>query len=102
MRKKLQEEVIIESVKCENKSLATWAMLIKMIFEVDPLICPECGGEMKIVSIIDHHQKDVVTKILKHCDLWDDPPPPASNLFEAEVGFIEEVTIDPDFFDMIA
>ncbi len=78
-------------------------MLIKMIFEVDPLICPECGGAMKIVSIIDRHQKDVVKKILKHCDLWDDSSPPiVPNLFEAELEFTEEVTIDLDFFDMIA
>ncbi len=79
-------------------------MLIKMIFEVDPLICPECGGEMKIVSIIDRHQKDVVKKILKHCDLWTDSSPPITkqSLAEAEQEFVEEVTIDPDFFDMIA
>ena len=102
MRKK-QEDVKAESEKCNSKSLATWAMLIKMIFEVDPLICPECGGVMKIISIIDRHQKDVVKKILKHCDLWDDSSPPlAPNLFEAELEFTEEVTIDPDFFDMIA
>ena len=98
-----QEEVKAESEKCDTKALATWAMLIKMIFEVDPLICPECGGTMKIVSIIDHHQKDVVKKILKHCDLWDDSSPPFTpNLFEAELELAEEVTIDPDFFDMIA
>ncbi len=78
-------------------------MLIKMIFEVDPLVCPECGGAMKIVSIIDRHQKDVVKKILKHCNLWNDPAPPlAPNLFEAEREFTEEVTIDLDYFDMIA
>lgn len=47
-------------------------MLIKMVFEVDLLISPVCGGTMKIVSIIDRHQKDVVKKILKHCDLWND------------------------------
>lgn len=33
-----------ESEKCDNKSLATWAMLIKMIFEVDMLVCPDCAG----------------------------------------------------------
>ncbi|MCP4985761.1 MAG: hypothetical protein GY928_06715 [Colwellia sp.] len=77
--------------------------LIKMIFEVDPLICPECVGEMKIVLIIDRHQKDVAKKILKNCDLWDDSSSPITpNLFEAEHEFTEEVTIDLDFFDMIA
>ena len=27
-----------------------WAALIKMVYEVDPLICPKCGGTMKIIS----------------------------------------------------
>ncbi len=80
-----------------------WAMLIKMIFEVDPLICPKCGGDMKIITIIDRHQKDVVKKILKHCNLWKDadPPPEISHetLADAEQEFIEEVTYDSDFFD---
>ncbi len=58
---------------------------------------------MKIISIIDRHQKDVVKKVLKHCDLWNDSSPPlAANLFEAELDITEEVTIDFDFFDMIA
>jgi len=31
---------------------------------VDPLVCPSCGGEMRIIAfIIDH---DVVNAILRH------------------------------------
>ncbi|MDP3011563.1 MAG: hypothetical protein Q8N27_02495 [Candidatus Hydromicrobium sp.] len=30
-----------------NKS---WARLIKKIYEVDPLICPKCGGQMRIIA----------------------------------------------------
>jgi len=26
--------------------------LVKRIYEVDPLCCPECGGEMKVVAFI--------------------------------------------------
>ena len=26
----------------------TWAMLIKAVFEVDPLKCPKCGGTMRL------------------------------------------------------
>jgi hypothetical protein len=57
--RKAEAKVAEKSDEVFKKSRATWAMLIKMIFEVDPLVCPECGGEMKIVSIIDRHQKDV-------------------------------------------
>jgi len=49
-----------------------WAALIKKVYEVDPLRCPECGGEMKVISFIDKCQADVVEKILRHCGLWQE------------------------------
>jgi len=33
-----------------------WAALIKQVYETDPLVCPKCGGEMKIISFIERHQ----------------------------------------------
>jgi hypothetical protein len=36
-----------ESLGGLNKS---WARLIQKIYEVDPLTCPECGGEMRIIA----------------------------------------------------
>ena len=62
--KKPQDEEIV------RKNAPTWAMLIKCIFEVDPLKCPDCGEKMRIVSFIEREQKDVVEKILRHCGLW--------------------------------
>jgi hypothetical protein len=42
-----------------------------MMFEVDPLKCPDCEGAMKILAQIDRNgQPDVVEKILKHGKLW--------------------------------
>ena len=29
-----------------------WAELLRRIFEVDPLICPACGGRMRIVGFV--------------------------------------------------
>ena len=49
-----------------------WAALIKMVYEVDPLVCPKCGGKMKIISFIE--QEEVIRRILTHCGLWRDPP----------------------------
>ena len=40
-----------------------WAQCIRRVYEIDPLIC-ECGGEMKIISVILEHK--VITKILGH------------------------------------
>jgi hypothetical protein len=42
----------------------SWAKLIKRIYEVDPLQCPSCGGEMKVVAVITEHE--VVDRILHH------------------------------------
>ncbi len=52
-------------------------MLIKRVFEVDPLCCPECGGQMKVVSFIEPPQADVIEAILKHCGLWQASAPRA-------------------------
>ena len=42
----------------------SWAQLIKRVYDVDPLLCPSCGAEMRIIAfIIDH---DVVDAILRH------------------------------------
>ncbi|MCL7488627.1 MAG: hypothetical protein M8357_10695, partial [Desulfobulbaceae bacterium] len=48
------------------------------IWEVDPLSCPRCHAEMKIISFIV--QPDVIRKILVHLELWEEfsmrwPPP---------------------------
>ncbi len=45
-------------------------MLLKKVFEIDPMACPQCGGEMKLVSFIDPPQEVVIEKILKHSGLW--------------------------------
>jgi hypothetical protein len=41
-----------------------WARLIRRIYEVDPLVCSKCGGEMRIVSVILEHK--VINRILGH------------------------------------
>ena len=43
----------------------TWAMLIKRVYEIDPMACPQCGGEMKIISFIAPPQNEVIEKILR-------------------------------------
>jgi hypothetical protein len=51
-----------------------WAALVKRVWEVDPLLCPKCGGTMAIVSFIEKRdQADIIERILKHCGLWDRP-----------------------------
>jgi len=48
---------------------------------IDPLICPKCGGTMRIVSFIEDHK--VIDKIIKHLNLTfkaTRPPPPQAQL----------------------
>jgi len=37
------------------------------VWEVDPLICPQCGSEMRIINLIQ--DPDVIRQILKHLGL---------------------------------
>ena len=48
----------------------TWRECIKKIWEVDPLECPNCGGEMKIISFIT--EASVIRQILEHLNLWEE------------------------------
>jgi len=58
-------------------SSQSWAMPIKRVYEVDPLSCPECGGQMAVVAFIEPPQADVIEKILQHCGLWRSSAPRA-------------------------
>ena len=63
---------------------ATWRELIKRIWEVDPLLCPQCGAEMAKIAVL----KDpvVISRILRHVHLWEEPPargpPPGGTVSE--------------------
>ena len=54
------------------------ARVIKKVYEIDPLICPKCGGLMKVISFIEDYK--VIDKIIDHLKLTfkaERPPPPA-------------------------
>lgn len=75
-----------------RKASRTWAALIKKIYEVDPLICKQCGGTMKIIAFVqDPHE---VKSLLSSLHLPDfHPPPPLSS------PSIEEPIWEPMFDD---
>ncbi len=86
-------------------SVSTWAMLIRRVYEVDPLECPKCGGVMKIISFIERCQQDVIERILRHCGLWEGPvrtpagarPPPASSQRDPHEPCERRLVLDPEF-----
>jgi len=57
------------------RSKKYWARLIEKIWLTDPLLCPSCGGECRVISFIT--QFSVIDKILKHIGYnHKDPPKP--------------------------
>jgi len=82
-----------------KKRRMSWAAMIKKVYEVDPLRCPECGGKMKIISFIEKCQPVVVEKILRHCGLWKEamPRPPPQERRVAE----QEPCYDYGYFDRV-
>lgn len=58
-----------EKPPCNSK----WAILIARIYEVFPLICTRCGGEMRIIAFIT----DTITikRLLSHIGEPTEPPP---------------------------
>ena len=60
---------IIEPEVPDKAFRRNWARLIQKIYEVDPLVCPKCSGEMRVIAFIE--DEDVIGKILKHLGLWE-------------------------------
>ncbi len=63
----------------ERQRRQTWARMIRHIFEVDPLLCEKCGGQMRVISVIT--DPPVVQRILRHIERGEtragpDPPRP--------------------------
>ena len=73
-------------------------MLIKRVYEVDPLACPKCRGQMKVVAFIEPPQQEVIERILKHCGFWhpSTPRPPPGGASEEPQ---ERTYVDIDVFE---
>jgi len=82
-----------------------WAMLIKRVYQADPLLCPNCGGTMRIIAFIEARQGGVIRKILEHCGLWKTPPsrgPPKLPFPQPKPPDPDPrrtVEVDPDFLE---
>jgi len=66
-----------------------WAEMIRKVYEVDPMVCPKCGGQMKVVVFLTEYA--VVDRIIDHLKLTfaaAKPPPP-------QVGY-QELLMDAD------
>jgi hypothetical protein len=68
----VEDRVIdIRSFKPKRIPQLMWRECIKKVWEVDLLLCGNCGGKMKIVSFI--YERAVIKKILVHLKLDTKP-----------------------------
>jgi hypothetical protein len=61
--------------------------MIRKVYEVDPLVCPHCGGKMKVIVFLTDYS--VVDRIINHLKLKfvaDKPPPPHRDYLEVLMG----------------
>jgi hypothetical protein len=82
-----------------------WAVLIARIYEVFPLLCPKCGGQMRLIAFITEGTQ--ISKILDHIGVDSEPPhispargPPLWD--DCDVQTDEGVQIEPVDWDLAA
>ena len=59
-----------------QRAKATWARLIRKVYEADPLVCPKCKGPMRVIALID--DPVVVRQIFTHLGRWQPESPPSA------------------------
>jgi hypothetical protein len=52
-----------EEVNVDARKRA-WARLLAKVYEVDPMVCPECGADMRVIAVIE--DPDELKRILRH------------------------------------
>ena len=83
-----------------SKAHYLWAVLIARIYEVFPLLCPLCGGQMRLIAFITEGMQ--IRRILDHIGVDSEPPhispargPPLWDECGAQTD--EGVHIEPDW-----
>ena len=67
-----------------------WAAMIRKVYEVDPVVCPKCGGQMKVVAFITDYA--AVDRIIDHLKLTfvAEKPPPSWVIEQVALMAVEE------------
>lgn len=61
------------SAPARQAAKAAWAKLIRKVYEVDPLECPKCGAQMRVIALIE--DPAVIERILTWLGLWEPRQP---------------------------
>ena len=81
-----------------------WRDLILQVWHTDPLICPQCQHQMRVIDVID--QRLVIEKILRHLGQWNGTPPLAPARSPPDAGAwtrepCEDVDPMPDYENVL-
>jgi hypothetical protein len=76
-----------------------WAVLLARIYQVLPLLCPACGGDLRILAFLT--DPPVVRAILLHLDLPHRPPPLAPARAPPQIDFLTDPSPDFPAFDPV-
>ena len=60
-----------------SRARLSWAALIKRVYEIDPLLGPFCGAEMKVIAFITEYP--TVSHILQHINMPPQRPEPLAH-----------------------
>jgi len=52
------------AIEFAARARATWARLIRKVYEADPLECPKCKGPMRVIALIE--DPGIIRRILEH------------------------------------
>jgi hypothetical protein len=61
-----------EPVPTKRPAHYLWAVLIARIYEVFPLLCPLCGGQMRLIAFVTEGRQ--IRRILDHIGMDSEPP----------------------------
>lgn len=83
VRKAAVSPLVLRMAEEELKPVPSkgWAAMIRKVYEIDPMLCPKCGGQMKVIAFITDYQ--AVDRIIEHLKLrFVAEKPPPSRVFE--------------------
>jgi len=66
-------EVAVSSPQPKPNRRASWAQLLRRVYGIDGMLCPQCGGKLRFIAAITEGR--ATRAILDHLGLNDEPPP---------------------------
>ncbi len=88
-----QQQHVVAAANDKGGAHYLWAMLLARIYEVLPLLCPQCGAEMRIIAFVS--ESEPIKRLLAHIAEPTTPPP----IHQARAPPIAEAELDQSIPD---